>query len=341
MKRIWYHFVKYYIRLGFAFYFKKIHIHNSGNIPKHKAVLFVANHQNALIDPILIGSTNPREMYYLTRSTVFKNPVVKVLLHSINMLPIFRMRDGFETLSQNEAVFQQCFKILKNQKSLLIFPEGNHNLQRRVRILSKGFTRIVFGALEQNPEKEIVIVPIGINYSDPTNYASEVSLYYGKPISTNYYYENFDKNESVTKLKNEVSDQLKILTTHIENTNQYEEIANHFHPEEFLFPEKINTKLETLQIFSAAVSDKKNNFNPLALPVKINSIFPLWIWRNIASKIEEKEFISTFKFTLGITAFPLFYGLQAGIISSLFGIIYGTIYLIFSFLFVYILTKTK
>jgi len=341
MKLIWYHIVKNYIRIGFAFYFKKISIHNPENIPKNKAVIFVANHQNALIDPILIGATNPREIYYLTRSNVFKNPIIKIILTSINMLPIFRMRDGFETLSKNEAIFQKCFKILNQNKSILIFPEGNHNIHRRVRILSKGFTRIVFGAIEQNPSNNIVIVPIGLNYSNPTKYATNVSLYYGKPISANYYWGKFDKNDSVIHLKNEVREQLKLLTTHIEDLNRYEEISKHFTPDEFLFPEIVNQKIKTLTNFSVAKSTRNNDFNVLEFIVKLNSFFPLLIWKNNSSKIIEKEFISTFKFVLGITAFPIFYVLQAFLISQFWSFQIGVSYLLLSILCVYILTKTQ
>jgi len=341
MKTIWYHFVKYYVRLGFAFYFKEIRIYNAENIPKNKAVLFVANHQNALLDPILIGSTNPREMHYLTRAQVFKKPLIKALLHSINMLPIFRIRDGFETLSKNEAVFQNCYSLLEKQEAILMFPEGNHNLKRRVRVLSKGFTRIVFGALEKNPENEIVIVPIGLNYSEPTKYASKVSLYYGKPISVKPYWENYDKNDSVTNLKEDVREQLKILTTHIEDLENYDAICNHFDTDSFLFPEMVNKKLETHIHSTPAIETTKKQSKILETFVKLNSIFPLLIWKTISPKIEEEEFIGTFKFTVGITAFPLFYLLQTGIISSLFGEIYAIIYFIVSLLSVFILTKTR
>jgi len=142
MKKIWYLFVKLYVRLGFAFYFKKIMISGLENIPKDKAILFVANHQNALIDPILIASIMPRELNFLTRADVFNKPLIKALLSTVNMMPIYRIKDGRTGLSKNEEVFEKCHKILNNNGTILIFPEGNHNIQRRLRILSKGFINI-------------------------------------------------------------------------------------------------------------------------------------------------------------------------------------------------------
>ena len=125
MKKIWYLFVKIYMRLGFAFYFKKILISGTKNIPKNKAILFVANHQNALIDPLLIGAISPRELNFLTRADVFNKPLIKALLSTVNMMPIYRIKDGRSGLSKNEEVFQKCYKILNKNGTILIFPEGN------------------------------------------------------------------------------------------------------------------------------------------------------------------------------------------------------------------------
>jgi 1-acyl-sn-glycerol-3-phosphate acyltransferase len=311
------------------------------NIPDKKAVLFVANHQNALLDPLLIGATNKRIQHFLTQAQVFKNPTVNSILLYINMLPIYRIRDGYDTLTKNEVTFQKCYKILNSKQTLLIFAEGSHSLQRRVRVLTKGFTRIAFGALEQDPSNEIDIIPIGYNYSNAKEFGSSASVYYGKPISANYYWNNFDKNESINQLVDEVGKQLKKLTTHIEDRSNYEQIVQHFKADEFLYPEKVNKTIENLDALPPIPSKSKNSFNPLLLLVKINSVFPLLIWRKVYPKIKEEEYISTFRFTVGITAFPVFYFLQTAIVSFFFGIEIGLIYLFLSILAVFLLNRTK
>lgn len=343
-KRVGYSLLKNYIRIGFVFYFKNIRIEGEENIPREKAILFVANHQNALLDPLLIGSTTKLpSLHFLTQAQVFKKGFIEKILTYVNMLPIYRMRDGYDSLSKNEEIFQKCYHILDKKQALLIFAEGSHSLRRKIRPLSKGFTRIVFGALEQNPNNEIDIIPIGYNYSNAKEFGSKVSVYYGKPISVNYYWNNFDKTESVIALKNEVNDQLKTLTTHIEKINNYEEIVKHFQDDDFLYPKKVNKKLENLNPLPLITSkkSKKKIFNPLLLVVKINSLFPYLIWKKIYPEIKEIEYISTFRFTVGITAFPIFYFIQTGIVSYFFGGEIGLIYLVLSFLSVYLLTKTK
>ena len=240
-----------------------------------------------------------------------------------------------------KKLFQECYRILNDNQTVLIFAEGSHSLNRRIRALSKGFTRIAFGALEKNSTNEIDIIPVGYNYSDASEYGSSVSVHYGKPISVNYYWDKYDKIESVTQLISAVSEQLKKLTTHIENKKNYEEIVQHFQADDFLDPEKVNKTLENLDALPPIPSKGKKRFNPLLLLVKINSIFPLLIWRKAYPKIKEVEYISTFRFTVGITAFPVFYFFQTCIISYFFGVSIGLIYLILSILAVFLLAKTK
>jgi len=75
--------------------------------------------------------------------------------------------------------------------------------------------------------------------------------------------------------------------------------------------------------------------------VAINSFIPLLIFKAFKPKIKEIEFISTTKFAIGITAFPLFYWLQSLVINYFFGLKYAVIYLVISVFSVLILAKTK
>ena len=340
MKKLWYLFVKIYMRIGFAFYFKKVMVTGTEHIPKDKAILFVANHQNALIDPLLIGSRTPRELNFLTRADVFNKPLIEALLSTVNMMPIYRIKDGMTSLAKNEVIFEKCRKILSKKGTLLIFPEGNHNIKRRLRVLSKGFTRIIFGTLESHPEQEIVIIPIGINYTDARQFASSVHLIYGKPIPVKSKGENIPLNGASAELKREVSMAMKGLITHIEELDSYDTIENSFEKDEFLNPYEVNKKLRN-PLDLKEIPKENFDFHMLSPLIKINSFIPLFIWRKMYPKIDEVEFIATFRFTLGITLFPLTYLIQAGILASFTNSNTGLLYLVFSFLSIYLYTKSR
>ncbi len=341
MKKIWYSFVQLYMKIGLQFFYNKIIVEGKSNIPKDKPILFVANHPNALVDPLLIGTTSPRELYFLTRSGVFKNKLIKKILASVNMLPIYRMRDGINTVGQNEAIFKKCYQVFKFRKTVLIFAEGSHSLVRRIRPLSKGFTRIAFGALEENPHLDLVIVPIGINYSKPTNYASKVRILFGHTIEVKKYI-NTDKNKATIALKKEVQQALQNLATHIENSTHYHQIVNQFDDEDFLYPEKVNSLLANNSAASIGKKTyKRQNGDLVNFLFKCNSFLTLIFWQYLSKKIKEKEFIATFKLALGITITPLSYAIQSLILGLIFNKYYALTYLILSIVLAYVNVKKK
>lgn len=343
MKRIWYNIVKIYIRTGLFFFFKKIIVNDENNIPKKGAVLLVSNHKNALLDPLLIATTTERNIHFLTRASAFKIRLVRWLLSTVNMLPIYRMRDGKKTLAKNEEVFNQCYDILNNKKCLLIFPEGTHDVKRWVRPLSKGFVRITFGALEKYPTLDLHIVPIGLNFTKATDFAESVSIYYGRPILANPFYDKNDLNASTLELKNVIRDKMKELTTHIEVEN-YDETINKLGNADFLNPIKINESqkdLSTVTLDNTDTKEPSTLWKFLKIIVAVNSILPILIYKMIEPNIKEIEFISTTKFSIGITAFPLFYFLQGLVVGNFFGMQFAFIYILSSIAFVLLLSKTK
>lgn len=346
MKRIWYHLVKIYIKTGLHFYFKEIKVIGRENIPKKGALLFVSNHKNALIDPLLIATTTTRNIHFLTRASAFKITLVKWILSTVNMLPIYRLRDGKETLAKNNEIFNKCYSILNKKRSLLIFPEGTHDIRRWVRPLSKGFTRITFGALEQYEDLDLTIVPVGLNYSKADEYASSVAIYYGKPIVVNDHYDRENINASSQQLKALVHEKMTLVTTHITPIENYDAIVKQLGDVDYMDPSNVNEILAgSLQheISKATTPPKNSSFlwRFLKIIVGINSVIPLLIFKGVEPKIQEIEFVSTTRFAVGITAFPIFFGLQTLLVYHFFGLKVGLVYLVISVLSLFVLVKTK
>jgi len=79
---------------------------------------------------------------------------------------------------------------------------------------------------------------------------------------------------------------------------------------------------------------------PIHFITKLNSIFPLLIWRKLKRGITDILFMNTFRFGLIATIFPLFYLLQSTVINYFFGFNYAVIYLITCILLAVISKKT-
>ena len=305
---------------------------NQNNVPKQGAVLMVSNHNNALIDALLIATKSGRFSYFLTRASVFKKPLANTILRGLNMLPVYRIRDGWHTISNNNSIFTTCSRLLSKGKTVALFPEGNHNMKRTVRKLSKGFIRIVFETLEKYPQSNLKIVPIGLNFEKADAFADSVSIYFGKPIDRHIYELN-DKNLGATVLKEEVSKALKKLTTHIPEENYQSTLdrLNKLHAN-FLNPISVNSCINS-NFTDCQFQKKPLFFKGLKVFFKwllICSLLVPWIiWRLlIKPKINEVEFVATFRFAIAITLVPIWILTVSFTLTMIMGGLVGVYFLL-------------
>jgi len=259
---------------------------------------------------------------------VFKKPFIAKLLRLIGLLPIYRVRDGYETLNKNQAIFDECIAIFNQNGKVLAFPEATHNLQRRVRPLSKGFTRIVFQELENNPNSELQIVPIGLNYQNADACPDCVAVVIGEAISAKKY----SKSLNAQELRSDVQSVLETLTTHIPK-DEYEEkskLASNYDID-YLNPGLVNKSIaENFANYADKKPVKKNIFRKiLKLFLIANLLLPYLLWKyKYQPKIKEVEFMSTFRYTMVLTVVPLYLLVITIVLSLLFSFKIACAYLL-------------
>jgi 1-acyl-sn-glycerol-3-phosphate acyltransferase len=139
-----------YVRFAFWLTHRRIVVTGLENIPKDKPVIFAANHQNALMDPLALVCTNPLQTLWLTRADIFKTKAVADFLKLLKMIPIYRIRDGKDNLSNNEEIFNQVTLTLESKQSVALFPEAAHSGKRQMLSHKKAIPRIAFEAEEKN-----------------------------------------------------------------------------------------------------------------------------------------------------------------------------------------------
>jgi len=313
MRRLLYTSLRFLLKIGLHVYYKKIVVEGRENIPKNQPLILVANHQNALIDPLLVATHISIRPYFLTRAAVFKNPIAAYLLNLIQMLPVYRVLDGFSTIPQNQRTFQKTNQVLQQNGSVLIFAEGNHSIVRNIRPLSKGFTRMAYGALAECPELNPMVIPVGIQYSAHKRSAGMVRITIGKSIPVDP-----DPTQAL-KLTKKVEHALKTLVVDIPDATYPETLAN-------LLENQVDvTNKHEVEHF---LSGKPTTYQVKSfgtLRNKLMKIFHLplyWIWLfGIAPKMEDEVFTSTWKFLIGFVLAPIYYFL---IVLCCFHPEYGT-----------------
>ena len=222
--KLYYAHLKFWVKLAIKLFYRRIEIRGIENLPMEGPVLLAPNHQNAFMDALLPATLCPRTIHFLVRADVFKSSIARKFFGSIHMMPIYRQRDGIENLARNDETFEKCFQILREGKVLLLFPEAGHEGVRKLRPLSKGFARIVFGALEGHENLDIQVVPLGINYSNYSESQARLLMSYGKPISIQDYQKQYEENKAraMNRLKEDVFEGLAKEIMHIEDEKAME-----------------------------------------------------------------------------------------------------------------------
>lgn len=189
------------------------------NVPVGKPIVFAPNHVNAFMDPILIGMTAKQQVRFFARGDVFKGTIAKWALNELNISPVYRIQEGYSEVKKNDKTFEECRELLNNNKTILMFPEGICIQERQLRPLKKGLARIVFQTAASNDfKKDILVVPIGVNYSSAKNFRSKALVHFGEPISTIGFKDAFNSdnvktiNEFTKILEDKMKPQLVIIT---------------------------------------------------------------------------------------------------------------------------------
>ncbi len=214
-----YEFLKVIIRLALKVFFRNIRVKWDGEIPKKGPLIVVANHPNTFMDPLIIASILRPQVYFLANSSIFSSPFTRWLFKNLHMIPIQRKIDKPNQKVDNKEIFQKCYDFLARGGTLLIFPEGTSVRERRLRKLKTGTARIALGAEAQhNFDIHIKILTVGLNYSKPESFRSEVFVNIDEPIHLKDYQESYQKDsfEAARDLTEDIRQKLEdhIIVTH-------------------------------------------------------------------------------------------------------------------------------
>ncbi|HJV77178.1 MAG TPA: 1-acyl-sn-glycerol-3-phosphate acyltransferase [Paludibacter sp.] len=229
--------VRRYTIFAFKRYYSQFIIVGKENIPVEGPVIFAPTHTNALMDAVAVHSVVPANLpvIFLARADLFKNKRMAKFLHFVKIMPAFRMRDGMENLGKNNKVFDQCVKVLGQNKALGIMPEGNQEVERKLRPLVKGIFRIAFAAQQKyGTGKGVKIIPVGLDFGDLIKSNKHIIINVGKPIEVSEYMNAYAENpvNATNDIRDRLRSDLENLSFNLATENYYEcfeiaaEVAN-------------------------------------------------------------------------------------------------------------------
>ena len=121
---------------------------------------------------------------------MFKNALARAILLSSGSIPVARNPNNTPVASDqptqpqhtaNEALFRETFKALDREEVIGVFPEGTSYTEPGIAQVKDGASRAALEYVKWAKEtkggqsKRLLIVPVGIVYTDKSQYQSRVS----------------------------------------------------------------------------------------------------------------------------------------------------------------------
>ncbi|MBT8232059.1 MAG: 1-acyl-sn-glycerol-3-phosphate acyltransferase [Bacteroidia bacterium] len=317
MNQLLYQILKCIAKIIAPFYFSSIEINGLKNISKSGPIIFAPNHQNAFLDAIVVAMVSPRPIYFLARASVFSS-IFNRFLRAINMRPVFRIRDGYESLSKNAEVFDECSKLLSEGKTLLLFPEADHGIEYYLRPLSRGLSRIAYQG-QLATDSDVQILPVGINYFDHVRSGSKLTLNFGEPLKVKEFITNdFPPGHIYNEIRTSLSLELKKVMVIPDKADNYGLKKSSLKDLEHLDFDKLRMTLgedENIQKPNSPI--KKYLRSIFYIP---NAPFYLLVKAILKKKVKDPIFHASIKYAFAMLASPIWLGAIFLVIFKLYSL---------------------
>ncbi|MFN9346883.1 MAG: lysophospholipid acyltransferase family protein [Planctomycetota bacterium] len=178
LRRAFYRLMRIVARVIFVLWFR-IRVEGRHHVPLDGGGMLLSTHQSG-IDPILVGLSCNRNLNYLARSTLFKNPVFSFLIRILDAIEIDRERGGLSGL-------REMLSRLRSGELVLLFPEGTRTPDGSIGALKPGFLPIA-----KRSEVPLIPVAIVVAFECMPNvsrwlFPRPIAVVFGKPLLAQEY----------------------------------------------------------------------------------------------------------------------------------------------------------
>jgi len=167
---MFYKIFKVLCRMWFGLIFRT-RVIGAENIPKSGAFILAANHVSNW-DPPFLGTFIDREVCYMGKEELFKNPVMAWICRSLHVFPVKRG-------AADKTAIKTAVKILKDGKCFGIFPEGTRSKTGKLGKAESGVSLIA--AMTKAPIIPAAIVDTEKIFSSEVKFP-RLAVVYGTPM---------------------------------------------------------------------------------------------------------------------------------------------------------------
>lgn len=211
--------------IALRWYYADVAVQGRERVPGDGPVVILANHPNALIDPLLVGTTVTRRVLLTAKATLFEHPVLAVLLEAVGVVPLRRAKDESHfgvsiptTADRNATAFQRVTAALRAHNVVLIFPEGISHDDPSLAPLKSGAARMALQARSEGVTG-IRLLPVGLVFEAKERPDTRVLVRVGDALDLDAWLSE-RLPEDVHALTEELTARLRAVTLNFANAER-------------------------------------------------------------------------------------------------------------------------
>ena len=218
-------------RMALRWYYRGVEVTGAERVPADAPLLIVANHPNAMIDPMLVATTLSRRVTFTGKATLFDSPLFRVFLRALGMVPLRRASDerarrhagGQPDPKRNEDAFHAVIEALAAHRAVLIFPEGKSHDEPAMAPLKTGTARMALQARAAGV-RGLQILPVGFVFEEKGRPRSRILVEVGEPLPLDSW-PDVDAGNAVARLTAEIDRRLRSVTMNFETAMAASEVS--------------------------------------------------------------------------------------------------------------------
>ncbi|HEV8226230.1 MAG TPA: 1-acyl-sn-glycerol-3-phosphate acyltransferase [Methylomirabilota bacterium] len=197
-----YRLFRLFARFLVGLFYRRVEVIGRERVPATGPLVVAANHQQGLMDGLLLAATLPRRLRPIAKAPLFRYPIIGQLARLAGAIPVHRRQDEGKGRVDNQAMFGAAHRALAEGEALLIFPEGVSQPEPALMPLRTGAARLVLGSSGGSGGRggHATLLPVGLMFHEPATFrVGSAVVLMGEAVPT----EDFDalpEEEAVRRL---------------------------------------------------------------------------------------------------------------------------------------------
>jgi len=209
-----YHGLRWVNGIALHWFYRDIRVTGRSRIPPSAPLLIAVNHQNALVDSLIVGWVVPRRIVMTAKATLVNNPLIALMFRILGVVPLRRVSDEARESngspvdrSRNTGAFEEILNLLGSGGAVLIFPEGKSHNEAGLEPLKTGLARLALQARDKRSIKGVTILPLGLVFEDKGVPGTIAGVHVGEPIEMDSW-----PNTDYAALTEEIAKRLRAVS---------------------------------------------------------------------------------------------------------------------------------